>query len=163
VKSLHVPIGAEAPDFPLPTAAPPERLLSSLRGKAVVLIFYRGHWCQSCRRQLGQLATAYETIRSLDAELIAISADTQEDAPEPAVTRGWKFPVISDRRLTIIDQYGVRDEADPAGRLIAHPATFILDREGIVRFGHVGADRQDRPAVGAILLALESLAGASVF
>ncbi len=162
MKSLQVPIGTVAPDFPLSIASASERRLSSLRGKAVVLVFYRGHWCQSCRRQLSQLAAAYELIRSLDAELIAISADPEDDTPGATFDRVWCFPLISDRHLTVIDLYGVRDDADSSGRQIARPATFVLDPDGIVRFCHVGADRQDRPAVGSILLALESLAGATV-
>lgn len=162
MKSLRVPIGAEAPDFPLTPDDESGLRLSSHRGRSVVLVFYRGHWCQSCRRQLAQVASSYETIRSLDAELIAISADARSATLEAAEARTWTFPLVSDPDLTIIDRYGVRDDADQAGRLIARPATFVLDGAGIVRFCHVGADRQDRPALGAILLALESLTGTLV-
>ncbi len=36
--------GVEALDFELPTAAGGKLRLSSLRGKEVVLVFYRGYW-----------------------------------------------------------------------------------------------------------------------
>jgi len=36
--------GTLAPDFELPSAAGGNLKLSSLRGKIVVLVFYRGHW-----------------------------------------------------------------------------------------------------------------------
>lgn len=162
MKSLHIPIGATAPDFPLSPGDMTGLRLSSLRGAPVILLFYRGHWCQSCRRQLSQVASVYETIRALDSELVAVSADTRESTREAAEARAWPFPLVSDPGLTIIDRYGLRDDADQAGRRIARPATFILDADGIVRFCHVGVDRQDRPAIGAILLALESLSGARV-
>lgn len=162
MKSLHVPIGATAPDFPLSPEDQGGQRLSSLRGRPVVLLFYRGHWCQSCRRQLGQVASAYETIRTLKSELIAVSADPRDATREAAEARTWTFPLVSDPELTIIDHYGVRDDADQAGRRIARPATFILDADGIVRFCHVGIDRQDRPAIGAVLLALESLSGVHI-
>lgn len=37
-------IGEEALDFELPTASGGKLKLSSLRGKDVVLVFYRGYW-----------------------------------------------------------------------------------------------------------------------
>ena len=40
----RVVAGTMAPDFELPSAAGGKLRLSSLRGKHVVLVFYRGHW-----------------------------------------------------------------------------------------------------------------------
>lgn len=37
-------VGDEALDFELPTASGGKLRLSSLRGKEVVLVFYRGYW-----------------------------------------------------------------------------------------------------------------------
>ena len=58
-----------------------------------------------------------------------------------------------------IDRYGVRHEGEPeaAGKAIARPSVFVLDRSGIVRFAHVGEDPLDRPTIRLILLALETL------
>jgi cytochrome oxidase Cu insertion factor (SCO1/SenC/PrrC family) len=40
----RVAAGSPAPDFTLPTANRQPLALSDLRGKNVVLVFYRGHW-----------------------------------------------------------------------------------------------------------------------
>ncbi len=40
----RVVVGSVAPDFELPSAAGGTLRLSSLRGKLVVLVFYRGYW-----------------------------------------------------------------------------------------------------------------------
>lgn len=40
----RVVAGSMAPDFELPSAAGGNLRLSSLRGKNVVLVFYRGYW-----------------------------------------------------------------------------------------------------------------------
>ena len=40
----RVAVGSMAPDFELPSAAGGTLKLSSLRGKIVVLVFYRGYW-----------------------------------------------------------------------------------------------------------------------
>jgi hypothetical protein len=40
----RVPVGSTAPDFELPSPSGGKVKLSSLRGKTVVLVFYRGYW-----------------------------------------------------------------------------------------------------------------------
>jgi hypothetical protein len=40
----RVAVGATAPDFELPSAAGGSFKLGGLRGKNVVLVFYRGYW-----------------------------------------------------------------------------------------------------------------------
>ena len=40
----RIQVGQTAPDFSLPRADGEPLTLSSLRGKNVVLVFYRGHW-----------------------------------------------------------------------------------------------------------------------
>jgi cytochrome oxidase Cu insertion factor (SCO1/SenC/PrrC family) len=40
----RVVLGSVAPDFELPSAEGGKLKLSSLRGKNVVLVFYRGYW-----------------------------------------------------------------------------------------------------------------------
>ncbi|MBA2520729.1 MAG: redoxin domain-containing protein [Chloroflexia bacterium] len=156
MKSATVPIGASAPDFDFLYNGVTARL-SVLRGRVVVLVFFRGYWCQSCRRQLAQLGSAYDTIRSLDAELIAISAASS--VPLEPIARGddHEFPVVADADMRVIDVYGVRDRDDPEHPRLARPAVFILDAAGVVQFCHVGAHRQDRPALGSIMIALESI------
>jgi hypothetical protein len=62
--------------------------------------------------------------------------------------------------LTAIDRYGVRDREprdEPEGGPIARPSLFVLDRAGVVRYAHIGEHKRDRPALGAVLLALETI------
>lgn len=45
----------------------------------------------------------------------------------------------------------------PEGDTALMPATFVVDREGRVRFAHYNADQSDNPAMEPILSALESV------
>lgn len=159
MKSFDVPIGSVAPDFEADSITSSPIRLSELRGQVVLLIFYRGHWCQSCRRQLDRLAVEYDTLRALRAELVAISADLLDATRSDQVASGWPFPIVGDPELQVIDRYGVRDVGDTEGRHIARPSVFVLDPAGIVRYAHIGHHRQDRPALSSIMLALETLYG----
>jgi peroxiredoxin len=90
------------------------------------------------------------------AAIYAASAD-----PPPQVARAireWKvtFNVIPDPSAEILRPFGV---LSPNGEQPL-PATFVIDRDGIVRFRHVGTGPGDRPPVRKVLEAVREIAGA---
>jgi peroxiredoxin len=103
------------------------------------------------------LRDAYGAIRDRGGEVVAVSTELAAVAREAVRGAGLPYPVLSDPRLRVIDRYGLRHVDEPKGRPISRPAVIVLDREGVVRYAHVGEHPRDRPALGAILLALESL------
>jgi alkyl hydroperoxide reductase subunit AhpC len=71
------------------------------------------------------------------ARLIAISGDSPFCHAEFARARGMTFPLLSDVHRATIRAYGVLDEE----RNVAYRSTFIVDRDGLLRWGQMG-DRQ---------------------
>jgi peroxiredoxin len=67
------------------------------------------------------------------------------------------FPFLTDPGHRVIDRYGLLNPDDPRGRQIAHPATFIIDEEGVVRWRFVETDYRERPSNEEILAALETI------
>lgn len=67
------------------------------------------------------------------------------------------FPLLSDPNHAVIDRYGLFNTEDPRGREIAHPATYVIDREGIVRWKFVEVDYKLRPSNQDILAELAAL------
>ena len=67
------------------------------------------------------------------------------------------FPFLSDPDHAVIDRYGLFNDGDPRGRQITHPATFIIDRDGIVRWRFVEVDYRIRPSNEEILEALDQV------
>jgi alkyl hydroperoxide reductase subunit AhpC len=51
--------------------------------------------------------------------------------------RKFPFPLLSDLHRTVMRAYGVHD----ADRNVAYRSTFIVDRDGVLRWGQAG-DRQ---------------------
>lgn len=71
----------------------------------------------------------------------------------------WSYPFLCDGR-PVIERYGILNESaldnpDHAG--IPHPATFIIDREGIVRFRHVWENYKLRTKPSTILEELDGI------
>ncbi len=70
---------------------------------------------------------------------------------------GLQYPILSDPRLEVIDRYGVRHPgAGPSGD-IARPATFVLDREGVVRWRDFTDNWRIRLRPERVLEQLESI------
>jgi peroxiredoxin len=107
------------------------------------------------------LRDAHDTIRHLGADLLAIAAEPAAALSTAVAAAPYPFPLLPDPELTVITPYGLADpaETDDAGRPIARPALFLLDRRAVVRYAHVGEHARDRPALPAILLALETMPG----
>ena len=117
-----------------------------------VLVFYRGHWCPHCRKQLGELTFAEGKLASRKATLVAISADGVEDARAVKAKVGAGYLVCSDPALAVIGAWGLRDPGAP----IAKPTTVVVGNDGTIRYLHVGDTPADRPASEQILSAVES-------
>lgn len=48
--------------------------------------------------------------------------------------RGFPFPLLSDIQRAAIRAYGVHDE----DRNVAYRSTFVIDRDGVLRWGQAG-------------------------
>jgi alkyl hydroperoxide reductase subunit AhpC len=89
-------------------------------------------------------------LRQRGAALLAISADTTFCHAEFAKARGFSFPLLSDVHRAVIRTYGVHDE----DRNVAYRSTFVVDRDGLLRWGQVG-DRHMVRDGGEILRVLD--------
>lgn len=158
MRSEQVPVGSAAPAFTLPQVGGGELRVPATPPLPTVLLFYRGFWCGSCRGQLQALREAFRSITGHGGRLVAVSTEPAEAALGALAGTPSPFPLLVDAEVAVIDRYGVRDPNDDEHGPISRPAVFLLDRDGVVRYAHVGTDPNDRPALGAILLALESLA-----
>ena len=69
--------------------------------------------------------------------MLAISGDSPPCHAEFVRARTLAFPLLSDLHRTVIRAYGVLDEA----RNVAYRSTFIVDRDGVLRWGQAG-DRE---------------------
>jgi alkyl hydroperoxide reductase subunit AhpC len=86
--------------------------------------------------------------------LLAISGDSHFSHVEFARARGFPFPLLSDIHRAVIRAYGVLDE----DRNVAYRSTFIVDRDGLLRWGQAGDRHMVRDGT-EILRVLDTIAG----
>jgi peroxiredoxin len=172
-------VGDTAPDFTLANAVGEMVTLSDLLASGpVVLTFYRGDWCPYCNVQLRHLEQALPTFQALGATLVAVSPQAPDHALTLTEKHDLKFPVLSDVDQSVARSYRVQFtlsgdledlqvnvfQNDPAKqnadgtRSLPVPATFVIDRHGIVRAAFVDADWRVRVSPEDIEAELKSLA-----
>ncbi|MEO7999698.1 MAG: peroxiredoxin family protein [Gemmatimonadaceae bacterium] len=158
----RIAVGMGAPDFTLAKYGGGTTTLSSFKGKKnVVLVFYRGYWCPYCIAQLKEMRTLLTDELKKDTEMLVVSIDDDKGTAQ-ALTRitadGMKadFSFLSDPEHEVIARYGV---LNPAGtrRGIPHPATFVIDKKGVVQWKDIQTDYKIRPTNAAVLGAVKAL------
>ena len=73
-----------------------------------------------------------DDFRAAGAELVAISVDDAARAEPVRQELGIKFPLLCDTRREVVKAYGLFNARENGG--IAFPASFVIDRERVVRF-----------------------------
>ena len=135
---INVKIGENAPDFTLPNQDGKPVTLSSLKGKVVVLYFYPKDFTSGCTKEACHFRDAYEDFTEASAEVVGVSADSQELHRKFRDAYLLPFNLLSDEKGEIKKLYGV------AGHLFPGRVTFIIDKKGIVR--HIFSSQTDMKA-----------------
>jgi peroxiredoxin len=170
--------GDRAPDFSLPDAQGKTVRLSVLLARGpVVLSFYRGGWCPYCNLELRALQRAMPDIGRLGASLVAVSPQTPDESLSTAEKNALAFAVLSDTGSRAAKTFGIAfdlaDELRPIYTRFNHalpdkngddswvlplPATFVIDRNGIIALAYVDVDYRNRLEPADIVALLETLA-----
>jgi mycoredoxin-dependent peroxiredoxin len=131
-------VGDTAPDFTLNDQTRTPVSLSDFRGKKhVLIVFYPLAFSGVCTGEMCTLRDSIDAFRSDDVETVGISVDSTAATAAWAARDGYEFPLLSDfwPHGAVAQQYGVFD----ADKGLALRGTFLVDKEGIVRFAEVNA------------------------
>jgi len=81
---------------------------------------------------LADYSAHLDDFRATGAELVAISVDDAARAEPVRQELGIRFPLLCDTRREVVKAYGLLNTRENGG--IAFPASFVIDRERVVRF-----------------------------
>jgi mycoredoxin-dependent peroxiredoxin len=128
-------IGQPAPAFELPSTTGEKISLQSLRGRNVVVVFFPFAFTGICTGELCEMRDRSLDFSSDEAVVLGISCDSRQTLEAFAKAENLAMPLLSDfwpHGKTATD-YGVfLDFLGAANR-----GTFIIDREGVLRWSVV--------------------------
>ena len=95
-----------------------------------------------------------------NAQILAVSIDSHEDSKkfirkiQERFAGEFDFPLLEDKEHRVIDRYGI---LNPDGKGWPHPATYVIDKQGVVRWKYIEVDYRKRPTNEQILKVLRKL------
>ncbi|MEU9379602.1 peroxiredoxin [Streptomyces sp. NPDC048279] len=135
---MAIQVGDKAPDFELKDNHGRSVRLSDFRGeKNVVLLFYPFAFTGVCTGELCELRDNLPQFEDRDTQLLAVSNDSIHTLRVFAEQEGLEYPLLSDfwPHGETSRAYEVFDEAKGC----AVRGTFVIDKEGVVRWTVVNA------------------------
>ena len=167
--------GEDMPSFLLPDTSGRMMSLEELRaGGPVVISFNRGHWCPFCKIELTSLAAAEAELAGVAAKVVSIMPDRQSFVQPLAAELDGKVTIFSDIdndyaiSLGLAMWVGDRARALMEGIgwhldqfqgndtwLLPLPATFVVDKDGLILARFVDADFRERMEIEEVLAALQ--------
>jgi peroxiredoxin len=143
----------------------------------LVISFYRGGWCPYCNLELRALQKVLPEIKANNATLLAISPESPDHTLSTGEVNELEFPVLSDPGNQVAKKMGLAFA--PAKELLPlfknnfdwdlvaingtekvelpFPATYVVDREGVIRFAFVQSDYTQRAEPQSILEVLRGM------
>jgi peroxiredoxin len=125
-----VEIGQPAPAYGATAMSGDSVSLAALRGKVVLLNVW-ATWCGPCRKEIPELRALHAAYRDRGFEVVGVSVDT--DGTDETIREFLKefrmdYPIWRDPDERISALF----------RLAGVPATFLIDRQGILRWKMTG-------------------------
>jgi len=131
-------IGEPAFEYGGTTLAGDSVSLAGLRGEAVLLNLW-ATWCVPCRTETPYLQSIAEEYGDRGLRVVGVSQDVGDAGADirAFVERyGVTYTILHDPRMRGLDLY----------RVNGLPGTFLIDREGVLRWMQYGPIREGDPA-----------------
>ncbi len=132
--SLALEAGDRAPAFSAPALDGVGKIeLSQFRGKIVYLDFWAS-WCAPCLVAIPEVEKMRSEFPSEEFQIIAINLDQKKKKALRFLSKNpVGYPSASDPKGRLPDQYGVD----------TMPTSYLIDRDGVIRYVHRGFQRGD--------------------
>jgi peroxiredoxin len=167
-------VGDKAPMFMTMDADGNKVSLEDMLKKGEVVVqFYRGHWCPYCNKQLSQMNDSMQMIKDKGANVLLVTPETKEGVGKTKMKTKVKFAIVSDSGMTIMKAYKVNFMLDAEtvtkykgygidlnaanganGNNLPVPATYVIGKDGMIKYVYFNVNYSQRATVKDILAAL---------
>jgi len=138
-----VTIGAQAPAYRSASLSGDSVSLAGMRGKVVLLNVW-ATWCHPCRAEIPELRAIHEKYKASGLELVGVSVDhdgMDDDIRKFMAEFRMTYPIWRDPDERVLTQFLV----------VGVPATFLIDRSGVLRWRFTGPIRPGDTSLAAAI------------
>ena len=123
-------VGEPIADYFATTLAGDSVSLASLRGQVVLLNLW-ATWCVPCQTETPYLQSIFERYRERGLEVVGVSQDVGDaagDVEDFVAEYGVTYTILHDPQTRALDLF----------RVIGLPGSFLIDRDGVLRWMQYG-------------------------
>jgi cytochrome c-type biogenesis protein len=139
----RVEIGAEAPPYAARAMNGDSVSLALLRGKAVLLNVW-ATWCLPCKEEIPYLESLQGKHGAQGLQIVGVSVDARGDEAKIE-------DFARDFKMTYAIWRDPDERVNSRFLAIGVPSTYLIDRNGILRWKHLGTLRPTTPGFAAAL------------
>jgi len=141
-----------------------------LKNEQLIVVFYRGQWCPYCNKHLSHLQDHVGDFKKAGARLVAITPETTMNVSKTIDKTKAEYSILHDVDSKIMKQYGV-DFVLPEklqkkykeygidlvvsngndDQTLPVPATYVIGKDGIVKYVQYDPDYKNRSNAKEIL------------
>lgn len=129
-------VGKEAKPFSGKTSAGENVSLSDYKGNVLLLDFWAS-WCKPCKEEMPYLIDLYNQYSEKNFSIVGINVDENSSDVNNFLTglnKDVPYKIIFDPQGKIPDLYNIS----------AMPSVFLIDKNGKVRYMHIGFLQKDK-------------------
>jgi thiol-disulfide isomerase/thioredoxin len=138
-----VEVGRAAPSYAAVTLTGDTVSLAAMKGKPVLLNVW-ATWCAPCKEEIPFLEQLFARHRGAGLEIVGVTVDArgeEEKVTEFARDIGMSYALWHDPDQRVMSVF----------RSIGVPASYLIDRKGILRWRHLGVLREGNDSFRAAL------------
>jgi len=133
-------VGKKAPEFTVKDLSGTNVSLSSFIGKPILLNIW-ATWCPCCRRERAYLESLHREYKDRGLVILAVSIDTSVKRVKRYLKR------IPASYTVLIDEDGINGIVARSYRVYGLPTSFLINRDGIIRYKFTGLRRWTDPGL----------------
>ncbi|MBI9059216.1 MAG: AhpC/TSA family protein [Labilibaculum sp.] len=141
-----------------------------LEKEQLIVVFYRGQWCPLCNKHLSHLQENVAKFKEAGARLVAISPEIPVSVEKTVKKTKAEYSVLHDVDSKIMKQYGVdfvlaskmvekykeygidlTVSNGNSDQILPVPATYVIGKDGIVKYVQYDPDYKNRSNAEEIL------------
>jgi peroxiredoxin len=144
---------------------------SLLKERSLVLVFYRGAWCPYCERHLSDLQDSLMLIKQKGANIVVVTPEKPDSYKKMIENTDASYDILYDegyrimsdfnvsykisketvpRYLPFVKQFTRKSNGNKEG-VLPIPATYVINKDGIIVFKHFDEDYRKRSTIKEIL------------
>ncbi len=141
-----------------------------LEKEQLIVVFYRGQWCPLCNKHLSHLQDNVAKFKKAGARLVAISPEIPVSVEKTIDKTKAEYSILHDVDYKIMKEYGVDFVLSPKmvekykeygidltvsngndDQTLPVPATYVIGKDGIVKYVQYDPDYKNRSNAEEIL------------